>query len=69
MVTLAVQVVGDRDIVVTSPDSGFSITYRKDGDDAPLLFAVNGISESSHAWLVKLLTSAISATGRSLALS
>ena len=68
MVTLAVQVVGDRDIVVTSPDSGFSITYRKDGD-APLLFAVNGISESSHAWLVKLLTSAISAIGRSLALS
>jgi hypothetical protein len=65
MVTLAVQVVGDRDIVLTS---GFSITYRKDGD-APLLFAVNGISESSHAWLVKLLTSAISATGRSLALS
>jgi hypothetical protein len=41
-VTLGVQLVGDRDIVVTSPDSGFSITYRKKGD-APLLFAINGI--------------------------
>jgi hypothetical protein len=41
-VTLAVQVVGDRDIVVTSPDSSFSITYRKECD-ARLLFAINGI--------------------------
>ena len=35
---LGIQIIGDRDIVVTSPDSGFSITYRKDGD-APMLFA------------------------------
>jgi len=41
-VTLGVQIVGDRSIIVTSPDTGFSITYRKDGD-APMLFAINGI--------------------------
>ena len=28
---LGVQIIGDRDIVVSSPESGFSITYRKDG--------------------------------------
>ena len=42
---LGVQIIGDREIVVTSPDSGFSITYRKDGD-APMLFAIDGIDRS-----------------------
>ena len=39
---LGVQIVDDRDIVVTCPDSGFSITYRKDGL-APMLVAIDGI--------------------------
>jgi hypothetical protein len=39
---LGVQIIGDRDIVPTSPESGFSITYRKDGL-APMLIAVDGI--------------------------
>ena len=37
---LGVQIIGDRDIVVTSP-AGFSITYRK-GGLAPMLVAVDG---------------------------
>jgi hypothetical protein len=45
--TLGVQLVGDRDIVVTGPDSGFSITYRKDGL-APMLVAIDGIGRSSQ---------------------
>ena len=49
---LGVQIIGDREIVVTSPDSGFSITYRKDGD-APMLFAVDGIDRSSEPSKVK----------------
>jgi hypothetical protein len=44
---LGVQIIGDRDIVVTSPESGFSITYRKDGL-APMLIAVDGIGRSSE---------------------
>ena len=46
MVTLGVQLIGERDIVVTSPDSGFSITYRKDGL-APMLVAIDGIGRAS----------------------
>jgi hypothetical protein len=42
---LGVQIVGDRDIVVTCPDSGFSITYRKDGL-APMLVAIDGFGRS-----------------------
>ena len=49
---LGVQIIGDRDIVVTSPDSGFSITYRKDGD-APMLFAIDGIDRSDDPPRVK----------------
>ena len=49
---LGVQIVGDRDIVVSSPDSGLSITYRKDGL-APLLIAVDGIDRSSEPPKVK----------------
>ena len=44
---LGVQIIGDRDIVVTSPASGFSITYRKDGL-APMLVAVDGFDRSSE---------------------
>ena len=28
---LGVQIIGDRDLVVSCPESGFSVTYRKDG--------------------------------------
>ena len=42
---VGVQIIGDRDIVVTNPDAGFSITYRKDGN-APLLFAIDGIDRT-----------------------
>ena len=44
---LGVQIIGDRDIVVSSADFSFSITYRKDGL-APLLQAVDGIGRSSE---------------------
>ena len=46
---LGVQVIGGRDIVVSNPESGLSVTFRKDGL-APMLVAVdgmNGLSESS----------------------
>ena len=46
---LGVQLIGDRDIVVSSPQSGF----RKDGL-APLLMAVDGIDRSSEPSKVKL---------------
>ena len=39
---LGVELINDRDIVVSNPESGFSVTYRKDGN-APLLFAIDGI--------------------------
>ena len=42
--TLGVQILNDRDIVVSRPDTGFSVTYRKDGD-APMLVAIDGIDE------------------------
>jgi hypothetical protein len=44
-VTLGVEVINDRDIVVSHPESGFSVTYRKDGD-APMLFTIDGIDRS-----------------------
>ena len=50
--TLGVELVNDRDIVVSHPESGFSVTYRKD-DDAPMLFAIDGIGRSSEPSEVK----------------
>jgi hypothetical protein len=49
---LGVQVIGGRDIVVSNPESGLSITYRKDGL-APMLVAVDGIDGSLEASKVK----------------
>ena len=40
--TLGVEVINNRDIVVSHPEAGFSVTYRKDGD-APMLVAIDGI--------------------------
>ena len=45
IVNLGVEVINDRDIVVSHPEFGFSVTYRKDGD-APMLFAIDGIDRS-----------------------
>ena len=39
-----VELLNDRDIVVSQPESGLSVTYRKDGD-APMLVAIEGIDE------------------------
>jgi hypothetical protein len=36
-VTLGVELINDRDIVVSHPETGFSVTYRKNGD------AINGM--------------------------
>ena len=30
--TLGVELINNRDIVISSPASGFSVTYRKDGE-------------------------------------
>lgn len=42
--TLGVELINDRDIVVSHPETGFSVTYRKDGD-APMLVAIDSIDE------------------------
>jgi hypothetical protein len=48
-VTLGVELINNRDIVVSNPESGFSVTYRKDGD-APMLVAVDDIGRlADHA--------------------
>ena len=50
--TLGIEVINERDIVVSHPEFGFSVTYRKDGD-APMLFAINGIDRSDDPSKVK----------------
>jgi hypothetical protein len=45
IVSLGIQLLNDRDIVVSQPESGFSVTYRKDGD-APMLYAIDGIGRT-----------------------
>ena len=39
---LGVESINDRDIVVSNPESGFSVTYRKDSH-APMLVAIAGM--------------------------
>jgi hypothetical protein len=63
IVTLGVELVNDRDIVVSHPESGFSVTYRKDGD-APMLFAVDGIDFSDDPPKVKFWAQAWKAAHR-----
>jgi hypothetical protein len=46
-VTLGVDVINNRDIVVSHPETGFSVTYRKDGD-APILVALDGPGRSTE---------------------
>ena len=52
IVSLGVQLINDRDIVVSQPELGFSVTYRKDGD-APMLYAIDGIDRSDNPSKVK----------------
>ena len=49
---LGVHIIGDRDLVVSCPDSGLSITYRNDGL-APMLVAVDGFDRASEPSKVK----------------
>ena len=42
IVTLGVELINNRDIIVSNPEAGFSVTYRNDGD-APMLVAIDGI--------------------------
>jgi hypothetical protein len=51
-VTLSVELINERDIVVSQLQTGFSVTYRKDGD-APMLYAINGIDRSDDPPKVK----------------
>ena len=51
-VTLGVEVINNRDIVVSHPESGFSVTYRKDGD-APMLVAIDGMDRFADRAKVK----------------
>jgi hypothetical protein len=51
-VTLSVELINERDIVVSQLQTGFSVTYRKDGD-APMLFAISGIDQSDDPSRVK----------------
>jgi len=51
-VSIDVELINDRDIVVSHSKSGFSVTYRKDGD-APMLFAIDGIDRSDDPSKVK----------------
>jgi hypothetical protein len=44
-VTLEVELKNDCDIVVSHPEFGFSVTYRKDGE-MPMLYAIDGIDRS-----------------------
>ncbi len=60
---VGVQIIGDRDIVVSNPDAGFSITYRKEGA-APMLVAINGIGRSSERSRVKFWAQAWKAAHR-----
>ena len=50
--TLGVELINDRDIVVSHPETGFSVTYRKD-DDAPVLVAIDGIGRATDPAKVK----------------
>ena len=47
ILTLGVKLINDRDIVISSPESGFSITYRRDGE-APMLVAINGMGRTEN---------------------
>ena len=49
---LGVELINDRDIVVSNPESGFSVTYRKDSH-APMLVAIAGMDRFADQAKVK----------------
>ena len=60
---LGVHIIDDRDLVVSCPDSGLSITFRKDGF-APMLVGIDGIDRSSEPSKVKFWAQAWKAAYR-----
>ena len=60
---LGVQIIGGRDIVVSSPEDGLSVTYRKDGF-APMLVAIDGMGRSLEPSRVKFWAQAWKAAHR-----
>src|SRR5262249_42849842 len=52
IVSLGVELINERDIVVSQAETGFSVTYRKDGE-APMLYAITGIDRSDDPSKVK----------------
>ena len=45
---VGVQIIGGRDIVVSNPDAGFSITYRKDGAPPGSSLSAASTDHQSH---------------------
>jgi len=50
--------INDRDIVVSNPESGFSVTYRKDSH-APMLVAIAGMDRFADQAKVKFWAQAL----------
>ena len=57
IVTLKIELIDDRDIVVSHPESGFSVAYRKTGNE-PMLIAIDGIDRVTDGSKAKLLAQA-----------
>ena len=57
IVTLKLELIDDRDIVVSHPESGFSVTYRKTGNE-PMLIAIDGIDRVTDGSKAKFLAQA-----------
>ena len=55
--TLKLELIDDRDIVVSHPESGFSVTYRKTGSE-PMLIAIDGIDRVADGSKAKFLAQA-----------
>jgi hypothetical protein len=62
-VTLDVELINNRDIVVSNPLAGFSVTYRKYGD-APMLVAIDGMGRLTDLARVRFLAEAWRAAHR-----
>jgi hypothetical protein len=43
IVTLGVELINSRDIVMSHPETGFSVTYQ----NAPMLFAIDGLGRTT----------------------
>jgi hypothetical protein len=63
IVTLDIEVIDDRDIVVSHPESGFSVTYRKNGHE-PMLIAIDGVDRVTDASEAQFLAQAWKAAHR-----